>query len=472
MTPPPGPRARRRLPAAALRRLGALLVLAGLLAALPAAAGAQTGEGPEGALVDVIEIEGVLERTVDAYLADAVAEAAADGAEVLVVQLDTPGAVNVDVDAMVDRIAEAPLPVAVWVGPLGARVAGAGALLADAADVVAVAPGTVLGPREPADLAAAGAAERDAAQPAALIVPASVPEGAAIPEGAALPGGVDPAAVAPVWEGAVVAEGVADVVGASLPDVLAALDGETATVDGQATTLAVDHVTARVRFNNMGLLARILNTVSDPALAYLLVVAGLVCMLFELYQPGFGVAGITGAVLALLGLYGLWVLPVTWWAAALVVAGLLLLALDLSVGGLGALTVSGTAALAVGSWFLFPGPEPLALSTWVIAPVVAACVIFFVVVMTIVLRAQGNPIAGDPDELVGKQAVVRSMLNPEGHVFVDGALWRARAPEDAGRVKTGRTVRVVGVDAAQTLEVTVEDASAADDPVASSAEQG
>ena len=104
---------------------------------------------------------------------------------------------------------------------------------------------------------------------------------------------------------------------------------EVTRVDGTTEELTVDPVTATIRFNNQGLLGRLLHTVSTPTLAYLLVVGGIVALLFEWFQPGFGVAGICGAVLVALGGYGLTVLPTQWWALGLVVAGLVLFVLGL-----------------------------------------------------------------------------------------------------------------------------------------------
>jgi membrane-bound serine protease (ClpP class) len=239
---------------------------------------------------------------------------------------------------------------------------------------------------------------------------------------------------------------------------------EVTRADGATARLSVDPVTATIRFNNQGLLGRLLHTVSTPTLAYLLIVTGIVALLFEWFQPGFGVAGICGVVLAALGAYGLTVLPTQWWALALVVAGLLLLALDLALGSLGAVTVAGTLALAAGSWWLYQGPEAVGLATWLIALVVAASVVFFVFIMTPVLRAQGVQTRASMASVAGSTGVVRSVLNPQGHVFVGGVLWRAQAPDEAGQVRTGTAVRVTG--AADELTLLVEPVDDADVPAA------
>jgi membrane-bound serine protease (ClpP class) len=113
-----------------------------------------------------------------------------------------------------------------------------------------------------------------------------------------------------------------------------------------------------------------------------------------------------------------------------------------------------------GSWLLFAGSQHLSVPWWLLVLVTLAVVAFFVVVMTVVLRAQGNQALAGAENLVGRVGVVRSMLNPEGHVFIAGALWRARAPEQAGRVKSGTRVRVVRLDDTLTLEVEPVEAEA------------
>jgi membrane-bound serine protease (ClpP class) len=465
----------------ARRRWGLLLLLAGLcLGLLPTTAGAQDSATP---LVEVVEVEGVIDRTVADYLRDTIEQAAADGAEVVVLSLDTPGGLNVSMDEIVDTITGSAVPVVVWVGPSGAQATSAGMYVAYAAHLLAMAPSTTIGAAAPADLAAGELGEAgDTAAEGELVDLAqlrgrdadfarrAVRDGAvvaigdaeALPPDAELPRGIEPQDVTVVSAAELASRPVADFVAASLPDVLAALDGravELTGADGTTTevTLAVDQETATVRFNNMGLGRRILHTVANPTLAYLLLIGGALTLLFEVFQPGFGVAGVTGVVLVGLALYALAVLPVNWLALALVALGLALLAADLAIAGLGALTAGGAVALAVGSLLLFSGADALRLSPWLVAGVVAFNLLFFVVIMTTVLRSQGNQALLGAEGMEGEVGVVRSMLNPEGHIFVKGALWRARAPESAGRVATGTKVRVLGLNDRLTLDVEVID---------------
>jgi membrane-bound serine protease (ClpP class) len=340
-----------------------------------------------------------------------------------------------------------------------------------------MAPGAVLGGAVPADLGddatpegGAAAAERlgalarergrdaelaaDFALHGAAVV-ATVDQAGALSADAALPAAVDPAQVRVADQQGLRDARIADLVAAGLPEVLQSLNDRSVTrLDGTETTLRVDPVTATIRFNNQGLLGRVLHTVSTPTLAYLLLIGGLIALLFEWFQPGFGVAGISGLIVGGLGAFGLSVLPTQWWALALLIIGLMLLALDLAMASLGPVTAAGTVALAAGSWWLYRGPGALRLDGWLIALVVVSAIVFFVFLMTTVLRAQGVQTRASMAAALGKVGVVRSVLNPQGHVFVGGVLWRAQAPADIGQVRSGTQVRVTGT--ADELTLTVE----------------
>ena len=429
------------------RVFAAALLLSGLLLSLwSSAAGAHSGHGE----VQILQVRGVIDRPVAGYLLESIAEANESAhVEAVVLQMDSPGVLKVDVAQIVEAIRLSRVPVAVWVGPPGAHAAGGAHAIAQAAHILAVSPGAVVGPAEPLDLAD-GQPEGEAFL--------AVPDGRSFDD---LPEGLVTQGVRPVHESELIDDGAAAFSAPSLPDVLRELDGRKAEVDTLGEqTLEVDPVTADVRFANMGLGRRILHAVASPAIAYLLIVGGALALVFEIFQPGFGVSGVTGVVLLLLGVYALTVLPVSPLGAALLALGLVLLSLDLSLAGFGGVTAAGTLALAAGSVLLFDGPDALKLSPWLIAFVVVSAGVFFVIVMTVVLRAQAGQAQEGADQVVGKRAVVRSMLNPEGHVFVDGALWRARAPEGAGKVKTGTVVRITGLDDRLTLQVELDEQKA------------
>jgi membrane-bound serine protease (ClpP class) len=234
------------------------------------------------------------------------------------------------------------------------------------------------------------------------------------------------------------------------------LDGRVVTTADGAVTLDLPADEVTVRFHSLGLVRRLLHAASTGPFIYLLLTVGLGMLLFELFQPGFGVAGVAGVITIGIGIFGLTVLPVTWWGVALVALGMVLFAVDTAIAGFGPVTLGAVVALSVGS-ANFYAAEPLDLPWWVVTGTVITAFVFFVFVMTSLLRAQAGPAEDAIAELIGRRGVVRSVLNPEGHVFVDGALWRARWADESRAAKVGTVVRVRDIDGPLVLVETDED---------------
>jgi membrane-bound serine protease (ClpP class) len=462
-----------------LRLLGGCLLLLGLLAGIAAPSHAQTDDGRDlSNTVDVIEVIGVLDAPLTDFVTDAVRRADEEGTAAIVIRMDTPGGLGGDVDALVAAIEASATPVVVYVGPPGGQAVGAGARVAAAAHVLALAPVTTFGIATPQDLGDPGAMTPDAiaeslgdlaesrGRDRAFMVEASqgggvvaVPDGEAgtpIAEGASLPDTADPDRIRTLDEAGMVEEGIADIVDSTLQGVLSRLaDREVVTAAGPVV-MDVDPVTANVRFVNTNLLVRILHTAASPTLAYLLVLVGAMALLFEVFQPGFGVAGFSAIGVLGLGAYSLFVLPIQPLWLVVAVIGLLLLAYDLAIAGLSWPSALGTVLLGVGSFRMW-GVDALTPPAWLMVVGTLSAAVFFIVVMTGVLRAQGNQALLGAEQVTGKIGIVRSALNPEGHVFVGGALWRARAPEQGERVAIGTKVRVQGLNDKLTLDVSVLD---------------
>jgi membrane-bound serine protease (ClpP class) len=434
--------------ASALRRATLLVVLTGILLGLtasfatavaaPQASPESTGslDLPSGdpaeaeRLVEILPLSGFLDPPTAAQITEVLELAAEDGSVLVVLQLDAGGGVSVDTDELLAAIEDSPVPVAVLVGPLGSapRAAGAAGLLWLAADVRALAFDATVGPIEPVDLT-----DGEDAYPAVDRTQELVDD-------------EDGEAAAELVTRELSAEqleerGTVDLTVPGLEALLVELDGTE--VAGEQLTIQGDEV--GVRFHSLGLVRRLLHAATTAPFIYLLLTIGLGMLLFEWFQPGFGVAGLAGLITAGIGAFGLSVLPVTWWAVALVVLGLLLYAVDTAVAGFGPWTVAATLAFGVGS-ANFYAADVLTLPMWLVVATTLTVLVFFVFVMTVILRAQAGPEGVQVDDLVGKSGIVRSVLNPEGHVYLDGALWRARWTGETKRAKVGTPVRVHGVD--------------------------
>jgi membrane-bound serine protease (ClpP class) len=387
-------------------------------------------------VIEILPISGFLDPPVAAQLRDVLEQAEREGSDLVVVQLDSNGGVSVDVDELLTMIETSSVPVAVLVGPLGTApdAAGAAGLLWLAADVRVVSSDAAVGPISPVDLS-----DRDGTFPADTRVAAYVE---------AAGGDLELAQrllTEPVDAQTLADAGVASFVAQGLEPLLLELDGTTLTVNGEARELRIRGDEVGVRFHSLGLVRRLLHAATTAPFIYLLLTVGLGMLLFEVFQPGFGVAGLAGLITLAIGVFGLTVLPVVWWAVALVVLGLILYAVDTAIAGFGPVTLAATVAFVVGSAGFYAA-DALTLSWWLIGATTVTAFGFFVFVMTSILRAQAGPEGVAVDDLVGKPGIVRSVLNPEGHVYIDGALWRARWTGDTRRAKVGTPVRVHAVD--------------------------
>jgi len=448
----------------ALPALAVALVLPLLAALLPAhPADAQDGTRR----VEILPLRGgFLDPPVAAQITDIIALAEREGSELVILQFDAAAGVAVDTAALAATIAASSVPVAVTIGPIGsaAEAAGTAAAVFLAAHIRAIAPDATVGPLAPLDLRDLGAPVPD---PLAFVT--ATPRVAGTPDAAPdarMRTTLERVVTEAVGSEALVAAGLARITTGVEP-LLVELDGERVMTAAGEIELRLRPDATQVRFHSLGLVRRMLHAAATAPFVYLLLVLGLGMLLFEVFQPGFGVAGLAGVITAVIAVVGAFILPVRWWAVALVVLGLLLYAVDTALAGFGPVTALATVSFVAGSRWFYAAPA-LQLPVWLIVVATLSALVFFVLVMTTVLRAQAGPEGTDVAELIGRSGVVRSTLNPEGHVFIDGALWRARADTaavagaDAGagtgagagadvEVRVGTAVRVHGVDGAVIL---------------------
>ncbi|MFY9585831.1 MAG: NfeD family protein, partial [Actinomycetota bacterium] len=242
--------------------------------------------------------------------------------------------------------------------------------------------------------------------------------------------------------------GLVDEVVPSVAELLKRSDGRTVTTAAGPVTLRLKSDEVDVRFFKPGPVRGLLHTfATSPALIYVMLLAGAGLAAFEVFQPGFGIAGISGIALLAGAVYGMTILPLGIFGVLLFAIGIALLTVDVALNDLGLATILGTALLAYGSLTMFPAPAgALGIPGWLVAIGVVSAVVYFVPVMTLVRRARR-----DPEEqraargLVGMPGQVRSMLNPEGFVWVADGLWRARS-EDGTRMRVGEDVVVTAAD--------------------------
>ncbi|MGH2718299.1 MAG: NfeD family protein [Actinomycetota bacterium] len=411
-------------------------VLAALAAGAPASAGpvpvAQTGTSGCASHIDYFELTGVIDQVSAQSFIQQITAAEHGCSAALVVRLATPGGLRVSVTSLVSHIESSTVPIVMWIAPQGAQVSGAGVFVATAAPLVVMAPGTTLGPVAPVNLDSGSSGSPGAGAMAAL-------RAIAAKRGRPLP---LTSASATISDTQATQSGFAAFEAGDLATVLSNLDGRVVTVDGRQETLSVKG--ADLRFHKMSVWARLVHSADRPAVAYMLVLLGLFGLVFELYFPGIGAAGLMGGAALGFGLYGFTILPVSWLALAAVIIGVCLMVPDLHMGGLGVFTGTGTVLLALGSLFLMPHPPPaLVLPWWAMLAGVIGTLVFFISVMTAALRSRfARPPAG-AEGLLGGVGIARTDLAPDGEVTADGSLWRARTLGAA--IAEGARVRVKSV---------------------------
>lgn len=420
-----------------MRRLAALSIAVALIG-VPAAVARAQGT-PAVGTIDVVELAGVLDRPLLAYALDRLDAAERDGARLIVFQMDSVGGVKVAPDGglpeLFTRIRKATVPVAVQIGPRRAHAGGISMFLAAAAHITSIGPsGRVYSPF-PID---AGHPGRGRADDEATFVRAAVERGRTPDLNAAFPMGAN----------AALTHGFVDVVTPSLPELFKHANGRTVTLASGPVTVALPEDGVDVRFHQPGPIRRLLHSLADPALLYLLILGAVMLAVFELFQRGFGVAGGTAVLLGVCAIYGITIVPVTLVGGALFLVGAALLTFDVVRNELLWPSWGGLAAFLAGSLLWLPdGQVPLRMSPWLAAFGTIGAFIFFVPTMTFVRRsAMPRTISADVSAaLIGGAGMVRSMLNPEGYVMVEGDLWRARSV-DGTRVRVGEHVIVSGIE--------------------------
>ena len=423
-----------------MRTLTAAVAVASLLLlAIPAQAGPKASPGP---LVQSLDLDVTIDPASADWVNQSLDDARKDGADLVIFRLDTPGGLDDSMRKIVKDIISAPMPVVVYVYPNGARAASAGLFVTEAADVAAMAPQTNIGSATPISI---GPGEQN------RVLGRKIRNDAAAYVRALAEGhGRNPnlaeqmvRRATNVTAATARQRGLIDLVAPNQQALLRQLDGYRV----KGPKAGVLHTAgAKLESRDLPFKFRVLELLVNPNTAFLLLVLGLVGIGFELFHPGAILPGSLGGVSLILALYGLAQLPVT--AAGLILIGLAfaLFVAEAFIVSHGALAGGGIVSLIFGGLLLFDtSSDAFEISVPVVILTGALLGGFFVFIISKAVQARHRRVRTGTDELIGERAVVRSPLDPVGHVFLQGALWRAVA-DDGARIEVGDTVEVVGID--------------------------
>ncbi len=392
-------------------------------------------------VVKLATFQGPVTPVLAEYLDRVIGQAEAAGAAALVIELDTPGG-SVDITKTItQRMAAARVPIIVYVAPRGARAGSAGTFITLAAHVAAMAPGSSIGAASPVGVEGADLPETMKAKATNLLV-AEIKN---------LAGRRGEKAVA--WAEKAVLEaaaatadealklGVVDIVAEDLPDLLRQLEGRPVEVAGQQITLHLSGLP--VEPVPLTPIENFLNTLTNPALAAILLTIGLNAILFELSNPGGYLAGIIGVICLLLAFYALGTLNANWVGLGFILLAFVLFVLDIKAPTHGVLTLGGIISFVLGAFLLFNTSE-LEVPWATIIALALATAGFFAFAIGKALSAQRLQPATGMEGMIGRVGVVRRALDPVGTVLVEGELWQAES--EAGPVAVGERVIITGYD--------------------------
>lgn len=373
--------------------------------------------------VMIIELEGAINPGTATFMTRGLEEAEKSGSALVIIRLDTPGGLASSMQTMVKAIMNSRTPVVVYVAPKGAGAASAGVMVTVSAHIAAMAPGTNIGAAHPVtaggkdigktmsekvvnDMASRGRSIAQDKGKNAEWVEKAIRESVSITADEA------------------VKKNVVDLVAADLDELLELLDGREVDLRGEKITLKTKDLTRK--YYHPGFRDKVLKTISDPNIAYILMMIGLAGLYFELAHPGVIFPGVIGGISLILAFYSFQTLPVNYAGLLLIVLSIIFFIAEVKVTSYGVLSIGGLVSLTLGSIMLF---EDAKVSLKLVMPTIVLMGGFFVVVSTLAFKAYRSRPRTGLEGLIGEVGLVKERIDREGLIFVHGEYWRATSRE-------------------------------------------
>lgn len=401
--------------------------------------------------VSLIKINGPITPLTVEYILTAIEDAAHVRHECLVLELDTPGGLLESTRVIMEAMLASEVPVVVYVSPSGGRAASAGVFLTYAAHVAAMAPSTNIGAAHPVTIGMGNPSDSSNTMMEKMTNDAVARiKAVAEKRGRNIAWAEDAVRKSvSITEKEALAQNVIEFIAPSLDSLLRAIDGREIEVVNRKTKLAT--AGARIVTREMNWRHKLLERISDPNIAYILLMLGIYGLFFELWNPGAVLPGVIGGICLIIGLYAMQTLPVDWAGMLLILFAIILFLLEIKVTSYGILSIGGVIAMALGSLMLFKAPgtdfEPVVrVSKQLIFATTLVSAAFFLFIVGMAVRSQRKPAITGAEGMLGEVGNALTEIAPRGKVRVHGEIWQAQSETP---IAQGEQVRVVVVEGLQ-----------------------
>lgn len=436
-------------------KLARLLLLAFSLT-LTSAIPAQTTDNPPAKSILQLTVEDVIGPATEDYITRAIEQAPVEQVGLIIIRMDTPGGLDSAMRGIIKTITNSPIPVVTYVAPTGSRAASAGTYILYASHIAAMAPGTNLGAATPVKLGGSGQPDKQPDSEANKSGDAkSASERKAINDAVAYIQGLAELRnrnaewaeqavrqAASLSAGEALEMNVIDLIARSTADLLQKLDGRELEVLGQTVTL--NTLEMNIKTANPDWRSRLLSVITNPNIAYILMLIGIYGLIFEFSNPGAIVPGTIGAICLLLGLYALQLLPINYAGMALLLLGIALMIGEAYQPSFGILGIGGLIAFVFGSIILIDTSAPgYGINPGVITAFALSSILMFVVVIGLVLKAKRRPVASGMEQMLTDTGTVVTAGDHRATILIHSEHWQATCDQP---LQPGQRVRVVAAD--------------------------
>jgi membrane-bound serine protease (ClpP class) len=389
-------------------------------------------------IIHKITIDGIINPIATEYILESIEKAEEAGAELLIIEMDTPGGLMVSMHDIVKGILGADVPVAVYVSPSGSRAGSAGVFITIAAHIAAMAPGTNIGSAHPVNM---GGAQDTSQVMTEKIINDAVAHIRSVAEKRGRNADWAESAIresANITENEALKLNVVDYVVPTVDSLLIAVHGRE--VEVLSGYRVLDTENARIESYEMNWRQRALDILSDPNILYILFLIGITGISLELYNPGSILPGVVGGICIILFLYSVQTIPINIAGLLLILFSAILFLLEIKIPSYGLLTIGGVISLVLGSLMLVDSPLPFLQISWkVILGATITMTVFFIIAISFALRAHRKKPSTGKEGLVGEEGLTIDDLNPTGQIEIHGEIWKAVSDR---RIKKGQRVIV------------------------------